>query len=75
MGIGSYEDHLLAELRRSAPALQLERLTVNLLAGPDKRDPLNRRAVMTAEADVRGKPCAWIVEGMNGEPSATGGVC
>jgi len=27
---------------------------------------------MPAEADVRGKSCAWIVEGVNGEPSSTG---
>ena len=54
------------------PELQLERLNVSILASPDKSDPMNRRAVMPAEADVRGKSCAWIVEGVNGEPSSTG---
>lgn len=75
MARGSYEDHLMTELRHSAPSLQLKRLKVTLFNGPDKRDPLNVRAVMTAEAEVEGKPCAWIIEGMNGDPAAAAAMC
>jgi len=71
MALGSYEDHLQIEIQRQAASLRFDRLKVAFLAGPDKTDPLNLRAVMCAEAYISGRQCAWIVEGENGEPSAT----
>jgi hypothetical protein len=72
MALGSYEDHLQVEIQRQAPSLLLDQLKVTFLAGPDKSDPLNLRAVMCAEAYIGGRSCAWSVEGENGKSSATG---
>jgi hypothetical protein len=69
--MGSFEDFVQAEVRRRAPTLQVDRLEVRFLAEPDKCDPLNSRAMMTAKADINGRASAWIVEGPNGEPGAT----
>lgn len=73
MSIGSFEDHIIEGLQRQAPAVRPDGLQVTFLAGPDKSDPLNMRAVMVAEATVRGKPCAWIVECQNDGTQAVQG--
>lgn len=73
MGAGSFEDRIIEGLQHQAPAIRPDGLLVTFLAGPDKSDPLNMRAVMVAEATVRGKPCAWIVECQNDGTQAVQG--
>lgn len=51
-------------------ALPLANLKVTLFDQAHKSDPLNRYSVIVAEADVGGRACAWIAQGINGTSSA-----